>query len=152
MEEARRWLQTASSVVALTGADMSPMLDGHPVEYWRPIKVRAGSTLQLGAATDLGSRSYIAVRGGIDVPEYLGSRSTFILGKFGGHAGRTVRLGDMLRWSDDRTLADSPSPLPESEIPRYSHEWSIGVMYGPHGAPEGRRPDDGPLRTFLELL
>ena len=123
-------------VVALAGADMHPMLDGQPAPYWRPMKIRAGSTLQLGAAADAGSRAYIAVRGGIDVPEYLGSRSTFILGKFGGHAGRTLRQGDMLHWNDDPALAVPPGPLPESEIPHYSHEWDVGVMYGPHGAPD----------------
>jgi urea carboxylase len=90
----------------------------------------------LGAAANAGARAYIAVRGGIDVPEYLGSRSTFILGKFGGHAGRTLRLGDMLRWKNDTGLPTPPGRLPASEIPHYSHDWKIGVTYGPHGAPD----------------
>src|SRR6185436_4503934 len=118
----------SDAVVAMAGADMSPRLDGAPVPYWQPIEIPAGSTLQLGGAASTGARTYIAVRGGIDVPEYLDSRSTFILGKFGGHAGRTLQPGDMLRWNDDDQLPPPPPPLPESDIPRYSHEWEIGVM------------------------
>jgi urea carboxylase len=124
------------ALIAIAGADMQAKLNGKPVPYWQPVEVPAGSTLRLGAAAEAGSRAYIAVRGGIDVPEYLGSRSTFILGKFGGHAGRTLRAGDMLRWTQDETPSSAAASLPESEIPRYSHEWEIGVMYGPHGAPD----------------
>ena len=56
----------------------------------------AGSLLELGTAQGAGSRAYLAIAGGIDVPEYLGSQSTFILGRFGGHAGRVLRAGDVL--------------------------------------------------------
>jgi urea carboxylase len=68
-------------------------VDGVPVERWRAITVKAGSELRLGAAAGEGARAYIAVRGGLDVPAYLGSRATFILGKFGGHAGRVSADG-----------------------------------------------------------
>jgi urea carboxylase len=126
----------SDAVIAIAGADMRATLDRKPAPYWQAIEVNAGSTLQLGAAANAGARAYIALRGGIDVPEYLGSRSTFILGKFGGHAGRTLRLGDMLRWKDDTDLPTPPSRLPASEIPHYAHNWKIGVTYGPHGAPD----------------
>jgi len=132
----------SDTVIAITGADMRPTLDGKPAPYWQPLDVPAGATLRLGAAADVGSRAYVAVRGGIDVPEYLGSRSTFILGKFGGHAGRTLRPGDMLRWIDNPRLPEPPGRLPDAEIPRYSHEWEIAVMYGPHGAPDFFTPED----------
>ena len=59
--------------------------------YWQPFEVKAGQVLKLGNVRGPGVRAYIAVRGGIDVPPYLGSRSTFTLGKFGGHAGRALR-------------------------------------------------------------
>ena len=126
----------SDAVIAIAGADMRATLDRKAAPYWQAIEVKAGSTLQLGAAANAGARAYIAVRGGIDVPEYLGSRSTFILGKFGGHAGRPLRLGDMLRWKDDTNLPTPPSRLPASEIPHYAHDWKIGVTYGPHGAPD----------------
>ena len=71
-------------------------LDGEPVPYWQAVAVKAGQMLKLGGVTGPGARAYLAVRGGIDVPDYLGSRSTFTLGKFGGHGGRALRAGDVL--------------------------------------------------------
>jgi urea carboxylase len=132
----------SSAVIAIGGADMKAKLDGVPVERWRAIEVKAGSELRLGAAAGAGARAYIAVRGGLDVPAYLGSRATFILGKFGGHAGRVLRMGDMVRWQEQTWEPPSGGPrrgterLPESPTPHYSHEWEIGVLYGPHGAPD----------------
>jgi urea carboxylase len=123
------------AIVSLAGADMRPRLNGVPVSYWRPIEVTAGSELRLGAAAGPGARAYIAIRGGLDVPEYLGSRSTFILGKFGGHAGRVLRATDMIRWIEPSRLPKPAAP-PEDLVPRYSDEWEIGALYGPHGAPD----------------
>src|SRR4029453_18415333 len=82
-----------------------------------------------------GAGAYVAIRGGLNVPAYLGSRATFILGKFGGHAGRVLRMGDMLRWHDSGGALDG-GPPPEALTPSYSHEWEIGAVYGPHGAPD----------------
>jgi urea carboxylase len=129
------------AIIALTGADMGARLDGVAIARWQPIVVAAGSELRLGAATGSGARAYIAVRGGIDVPEYLGSRATFILGKFGGHAGRVLRAGDMVRWLDDIGL-EAPHPLPPALRPVYGREWEIAALYGPHGAPDFFTADD----------
>ncbi|WP_338404989.1 biotin carboxylase N-terminal domain-containing protein, partial [Achromobacter xylosoxidans] len=83
------------AIVALTGAECAATLDGAPVPMWQPVTVRSGQVLATGRALS-GCRTYLAVRNGLDVPVYLGSRSTFALGQFGGHAGRTLRVGDML--------------------------------------------------------
>jgi urea carboxylase len=124
------------AVVALAGADMTATLDGTPVPYWQAVRVGAGSVLRLGAARGPGCRAYIAVRGGLDVPEYLGSRSTFILGRFGGHAGRILQTGDVLRWQHLEELPPMTRPFPAALRPVYSNKWEIGVLYGPHGAPD----------------
>ena len=124
----------SDAVIAIAGADMLARVDGRTVSMWQPLKVRGGATLRMGAASE-GARTYIAIRGGIDVPEYLNSRSTFILGKFGGHAGRTLRTGDMLRWNRDDALTEVFRSI-EYSVPHYSHEWDIEVVYGPHGAPD----------------
>jgi len=123
------------AVIALTGADMGAELDGGPLANWAAHAVKAGGILKLGAIRDAGCRSYLAVRGGFDVPDYLGSKATFTLGQFGGHAGRTLRVGDVLHIPAaneshiDTTLSAAP-------IPAYTHAWEIGVLYGPHGAPD----------------
>ncbi len=84
-------------MIALTGAQMDAKLDGRPVPFWEPVAVPRGSVLTLGAIRGPGQRAYLAVRGGLDVPAYLGSRATFTLGQFGGHGGRALRTGDVLR-------------------------------------------------------
>ncbi len=132
----------SDAVIALTGADCPAELDGESLTYWQPIQVKAGQVLTLGRAQS-GCRTYLAVRNGFDVPEYLGSRSTFSLGQFGGHAGRTLRVADMLPISQP-LLAACTTPAPVSEpqaldhalVPHYGTEWRIGVLYGPHGAPD----------------
>ncbi len=169
------------AVIALAGADMGAELDGQPLANWAAHAIPAGSILKLGAIKDTGTRAYLAVRGGFDVPDYLGSKSTFTLGQFGGHAGRTLRVGDVLHIHLD--LAQTVPPFekgglgqPETwppsfgglvswlEVPSgispdiaqvepslnppcppltkggvavpYTHAWQIGVLYGPHGAPD----------------
>ncbi|WP_339846098.1 urea carboxylase [uncultured Halopseudomonas sp.] len=123
------------AVVAVTGADIPVMLDGieHPMHtcLW----VKAGTQLSIGTIAGSGARSYLSIRGGIQLPDYLGSKSTFTLGQFGGHTGRALRAGDVLHLE---TLTDSHcgSVLPSSlriELPEVRE---VRVIYGPHAAPE----------------
>src|SRR6185312_4413126 len=129
----------SDTVIALTGARAAASLDGAPVKWWVPVDVRAGETLSVGRATS-GCRTYLAVQGGIDVPLYLGSRSTFVLGQFGGHAGRTLRPGDQLPIGTIASFTREPFAEPRaassSIVPSYGSTWEIGVLYGPHGAPD----------------
>ncbi|MEO8097022.1 MAG: urea carboxylase [Acidobacteriota bacterium] len=130
----------APATIAVTGAECGAALDGVPLPLWSAVEVAAGSTLTMGRIAGAGMRAYLAIAGGIDVPEYMGSRSTFILGKFGGHSGRPLRPGDVLHYTPP--LASSPQEVPADLIPQYSHEWEIGVMSGPHGAPDFFTPAD----------
>ena len=82
--------------VVLTGAELDARLDGQPVPLWQVFSVPAGATLQLGKVKGAGARSYLLLCGGLECPEYLGSRATFTLGQFGGHAGRALQAGDVL--------------------------------------------------------
>jgi urea carboxylase len=122
------------SVIALGGAVMTARLDGEPIETWRACPVKAGSVLQLGRIESPGLRTYLAVAGGFQVPDYLGSRSTFTLGQFGGHGGRTLRAGDVLHVRAD--AESHAASLPATFQPSLTHAWEIGVLYGPHGAPD----------------
>ncbi|BBE51235.1 2-oxoglutarate carboxylase small subunit [Ferriphaselus amnicola] len=136
----------SDTVIALTGAAMKAELDGEPLAFWCSHAVKAGSVLGLGAVQGGGCRSYLAVAGGFDVPDYLGSRSTFTLGQFGGHGGRTLRVGDVLHLG---ALSESyvARALPSDLLPSYSKQWEIGVLYGPHGAPDFFTPAD--IETFF---
>ncbi len=136
------------AIIALTGAISAAKIDGKLIEFWQPVAIKAGQILEIGKA-EQGCRGYIAVRNGIDVPVYLGSRSTFALGQFGGHAGRTLRATDMLPISNPAIAAcTTPAPVyaaakaPAELIPNCfsktetARTWDIGVLYGPHGAPD----------------
>jgi len=72
-------------IVAITGAAFEATLDGSPIPLWQSFKAPKGSQLAIGKVKgEAGCRRYIAVGGGVDVPLYLGSRSTFPGGKLGG--------------------------------------------------------------------
>jgi len=91
---------TEDGAFALTGADCAARLDDVPLLPWWVGEARAGQVLTLGlprAGAWRASRAYLCLPGGIDVPAVLGSRSTQLRGDFGGHEGRTLRQGDVLR-------------------------------------------------------
>ena len=85
-----------AATVAVCGGDLEPRVNGEPRETWTAFEVPAGATLGFGHL-GRGARAYLAVAGGIDVPEKLGSRSTYGLGGLGGFEGRALQEGDELR-------------------------------------------------------
>ncbi len=143
------------TLIALTGARMTALLDGKAVPYWEPVRVSAGSVLSLGSIEGGGQRTYLAVERGFVVPPYLGSKATFTLGQFGGHVGRALRTGDVLRLSGPEAMRrllqsdespDQACPAPAALIPEYGKRWNIAVTPGPHGAPDFFTEDD--MRAF----
>ncbi|MEL0211527.1 MAG: carboxyltransferase domain-containing protein, partial [Novosphingobium sp.] len=128
----------APARICLMGADFGATLDGEPVMRGEAIAVKAGQTLALGRATGGGMRGYILFAGGLDIAPYLDCRSTFELGQLGGHAARRLLAGDTLH------LADEPGehPLISARVPELSNEWTLRVLYGPHGAPDFFTDDD----------
>jgi urea carboxylase len=141
--------------IALAGARMTATLDGKAIPYWEPVRVPAGGVLSIGGIQGAGQRTYLAVAGGFVVPPYLGSKATFTLGQFGGHVGRALRTGDVLRLSAPEAMVrllqsdespDAASPAPAALIPKYGKQWNITVTPGPHGAPDFFTDDD--MRAF----
>lgn len=122
--------------VALAGARMRMALDGIPVAG-PVVEVPAGATLAIGAIEGPGQRAYLAVAGSFKVPEVLGSRATFALGRFGGHATGTLRTGDVLHIG--RVPPAGATPLEPAPL---THDWELDVVYGPHGAPDFFQPSD----------
>ncbi|MEZ2310090.1 urea carboxylase [Paraburkholderia sp. RCC_158] len=121
------------AVVAVTGAHLSVSLDDIEQPLNTTLFVRAGSTLALGTIRGAGARAYLCVRGGFDVAMYLGSRSTFTLGQFGGHGGRALRAGDVLHL---HALCDDSAGVALANVPKLETVRTLRVIYGPHGAPE----------------
>ena len=132
--------------LVVTGAEIALTLDNEPLVNSRVFTVRAGMTLRMGEISHQGVRSYLCLRGGFNVPDYLGSKSTFTLGQFGGHAGRALRTGDVLH------IAPLTEPVQENELPNALRTTlgtvrELRVIYGPHGAPEYFTP--GYMATFF---
>ena len=141
----------SDAVVAITGADMQPTLEGAQVAGWSSFPVAAGSVLAFSSARE-GCRCYLAVRGGIDVPVVLGSRSTYTRARVGGLQGRALVAGDLLATGPSARpstgsgrAAPPPWRLPARLVPRYPREKRIRVLLGPQ---DDRFPRGG-LASFL---
>ncbi|MFD1019901.1 5-oxoprolinase subunit C family protein [Thalassobacillus hwangdonensis] len=83
------------ALISICGADLTPMIDGVPVGMWRPIFIKRGSELRFGQIKH-GCRSYLAVAGGYDVPEVMGSASTYLRAGIGGYKGRQLEKEDVI--------------------------------------------------------
>jgi len=121
---------TQPAVIAVTGANMTPMLDGIPVPLWQSVAVTAGQTLKTGPAKS-GTRAYIAIAGGIDTVPWLGSRSTFHKAGVGGLAGSALKKGSQIPVA---YAAGTPGRSVKPECrPEFSSnkQWQIEVVPGP---------------------
>jgi urea carboxylase len=124
----------AETVVCVTGAPCSPAVDGVAQSMWEPFAVPAGATLAVGPIGPPGIRAYVMVAGGLRVPSYLGSAATFTLGRFGGHGGRGLLVGDVL--TPGREPADPRIVLDPADRPEIVTDWTLATLDGPHGQPE----------------
>jgi 5-oxoprolinase (ATP-hydrolysing) subunit C len=120
-------------VVALCGTPMPATLNDEELPLWESVAVSAGDELRLRMSRGPGFRAYLAVAGGIDVPEVFGSRATHTLAGLGGLEGRALRKGDELALFG----ADGARPgRRPASVPDYPQEWEVEVMIGPQAAPD----------------
>ena len=121
---------TDDHVIAVTGAEMPPKINGEEAPTWEALQVRGGDVLTFDYLQN-GARSYLAVAGGIDVPVFMHSRSTYTLIGLGGHEGRALREGDELKVGEagDRSQRVGMAVVGE-RIPRYSDETELRVIIG----------------------
>ncbi|GAB3841810.1 urea carboxylase [Nesterenkonia populi] len=128
----------------IAGAPTPVDVDGAPAPQWEPVTVPAGGVLSIGTAQQ-GMRSYLLIEGGLDIPDVMGSASTFDLGKIGGHAGRALTVGDIVRIRQPQ----APQPVqavPEQSRPAFTNAWKVAALEGPHAAPEFFTSSD--METF----
>lgn len=123
----------------ITGADMGASLDGEPVPMYQVVYAKPMQILKFGMC-QTGMRTYLLVAGGIQVPKIMGSSSTFIDGKFGGHNGRTLRTADVLKLAETcETKQENKFDL--NYIPPLTNDWTIGVLPGPQPTEEYLKPE-----------
>lgn len=94
---------TSDTLIAVTGGDFSPIIDGMPVPYMRPVAVKAGAILKFSSCK-IGCRAYLAVSGGFDIPKVMGSKSTYLRAQIGGFEGRALMKGDILNTGSPNAL------------------------------------------------
>ena len=138
---------TRDALVAVTGADLPPKLDGPPLRTWESFQVRAGQVLSFDFLKR-GARAYLCVAGGIDVPVVLGSRSTYALGALGGHEGRALRAGDVLPVGTPEQVVPAGRPVPEPLRRRAAPTGTLRVVPGLY---EHRVTREALERFFAEI-
>ena len=124
----------SDTTIAITGANVSPRLDSEPIPMWQSVAAGRGSRLEFRGPTD-GMRGYLAIAGGIDVPQVMGSRATYMKAAIGGVEGRPLRAGDILNTHGH--AAEAPTTvrsLPTDAIPHYGSAHELRVVLGPQQA------------------
>tara|TARA_B100001175_G_scaffold192989_1_gene163717 strand:- start:1556 stop:2683 length:1128 start_codon:yes stop_codon:yes gene_type:complete len=118
-------------VIAITGANMSPKIDGELIPMWESIEIKANQTLEMAFAT-VGARSYIAFSGGINSEPWLGSRSTFHKAGVGGIEGRAIQDNQIIPLGKNKKI--QLRKIKKDSIPIISDDknWSIEVVRGPN--------------------
>lgn len=117
---------------ALSGADAGARLSGRPLAAWRRHFAQKGEVIEMGPPVS-GTRTYLAIRGGIDVSPVMGSRSTFLKGGLGGLEGRALRRADVLFFGAPAPVeAGEPVvELPADLVPDYAGSSVLRVLPGP---------------------
>ena len=120
----------AACVVAVTGGDLDPRLNGRPIPMWTSVAMAPGDVLAFGRRR-IGARAYVAVGGGILGDRWLGSMSTNVMAARGGMHGRTLARGDVLAGGDSWRPAVGGRELAASLRPDYADP-SLQTIAGPH--------------------
>jgi biotin-dependent carboxylase-like uncharacterized protein len=122
---------TEAAVIAVTGAEMPPKINGEEAPTWEALAVAEGDVLSFDYLRN-GARSYLAVAGGIDVPLFMHSRSTYTLIGLGGHEGRALQEGDELEVGEAPRNAEGQvgKRVDDDHIPTYSSETELRVIIG----------------------
>lgn len=119
------------NVIAVTGGDMQPTINGEKIPMYTAVAVHAGDVLKFGFASGGGCRGYIAFAGGLDIPEVMGSKSTLAAKKLGGYEGRALKKGDRISFSAPKTtlpgMEKRHCPVPVYPV----DEVALRVVLGP---------------------
>jgi len=115
--------------IAITGGAASPKINGQHVPMWQTLEVQEGAVVSFGKM-ESGCRAYLSIRGGVDTPPVLGSRSTYVRGGFGGINGRQLKTEDIIGGFDVSLLKVGYS-MPEELVPQFTGQFKARVILGP---------------------
>ncbi len=131
----------APTTIAVAGADVPLLVNGQEQPPWTRIELAEGDAVRFGVLR-AGARFYLAVRGGVDVPEVLGSRSTYAIGRLGGLDGRKLEAGDVVPVGEPTGLLPSVEEIPASHRPALGGPLELRIVWGLYDhllTDEGRR-------------
>ena len=118
-------------IIAITGANMSPKINGTPVPLWESLEVKKDQVLEMYFAT-VGARSYIAFSGGINTTPWLGSRSTFHKAGVGGIEGKAIQEGQIIPLNKSKSVAGRKIKKNSIPVMSTNKKWSVEVVKGPN--------------------
>ena len=118
-------------IIAITGANMSPKINGTPVPLWESLEVKKDQVLEMSFAT-VGARSYIAFSGGINTTPWLGSRSTFHKAGVGGIEGKAIQEGQIIPLNKSKSVAGRKIKKNSIPVMSTNKKWSVEVVKGPN--------------------
>lgn len=138
---------TKTAVIAITGGDLTPLMNDKSIPMWETVAVQSGDILTF-AGWRSGCRAYLAVAGGVDVPVIMGSRATYLRGSLGGLEGRRLKAGDCLAVGGTARKIAAGTKVPAELIPKYAEHSQVSVILGPqhdHFPPES-------IEVFLNAM
>ncbi|MHB1405383.1 MAG: 5-oxoprolinase subunit C family protein [Desulfitobacteriaceae bacterium] len=126
------------TVISVTGTDMKPTINNQRLPLWESVKVSKGDIIKFSHFGEFGFRAYLGVVGGIDVPVYLGSKSTCLFGSYGGFNGRKLLAGDVVNFgSVNKELGELAGRKVKGDArPQYTREWVLRAVPGPNASPD----------------
>jgi len=129
--------------IAITGGVVPAKINGRSVPMWQTLEAQEGDLISFGKI-ESGYRAYLSIRGGIDTPLVLGSRSTYVRGNFGGMNGKQLKTGDIIEGLDVPLLKIG-FLMPEKLVPQFTGRFKVNVILGPQ---DDMFTEDG-INTFL---
>lgn len=115
--------------IAIAGGSASPKINGQNVPMWQTLEAREGDVISFDRI-ESGCRAYLSIRGGINTPSVLGSRSTYVRGRFGGIDGRQLKTGDIIEIFYKPFLKAVYS-MPDDLVPKYTSQFKVRAVLGP---------------------
>ncbi len=133
------------NIIAITGGDLSPRINGTPVDMYRALEVKEGDLLSFGFASGNGCRAYVAVSGGLEVPAVMGSKSTLMRNQLGGVKGRKLEKGDRIGFRSPKSRLNQM----DRRILKPERYWGQEIVLRVVTGPQDTEFEEEEIRKFF---